>query len=164
MSDSSIKTELLAELDQEWAHVERICAGLSEKEMLTPDVEGEWSIKDILCHLSAWEKYLLDRLGYVLSGQTPHYPSMQTWEDVHQFNARIYAENRDRPLNSAKIEFRSLYHGVMTVVAALSEEQLNQSYSYDFTADKLTLARLIRGNTCNHFREHCNALEKEVKP
>ncbi len=161
MSDNPIKKELLAELDKEWADIERICAGLNETDMVTPAVAGEWSVKDTLCHLSAWEKFLLDRLGYVLSGQRPFYPVLSTWEDVHRFNAQVHAENKDRPLNSIIIEFRSLYRGVMTVIESLEDAQLSQPYNYDFQEDQLTLLRLIRGNTCEHFHEHCLAIDKD---
>lgn len=164
MSEKTIKSQLLAELDQEWAHIERICAHLSEADMLSRGAEGEWSVKDTLCHLSAWEKYLLDRLGYVMTGQAPLYPVMTSWDDVHRFNAQVYADNKDRPLTSAMIEFRNLYHGVMTVLEAMSDDQLSQPYTYDFPDDALTLLRLIRANTCEHFREHCTAIEKEKLP
>lgn len=159
MSESSTRSQLLAELVKEWANIERICAGLSDADMVTPGVEGDWSVKDILCHLSAWEKYLLDRLGYVLTRQRPIYPSMTSWDDVHRFNAQVYAENKDRPLNSAIIEFRNLYHGVMTVLEAMDDDQLNQPYSYDFPDDNITLLQLIRANTYEHYREHCHAIE-----
>jgi hypothetical protein len=161
MSDMTEKSELLAELDREWANIERVCAGLSEEEMVAPGVEGEWSVKDILCHLSAWEKYLLDRLGVVLTGQPPLYPAMSSWDDVHRFNAQVHAENKDRPLTSAIIEFRSLYQGVMTVLQAISDDQLSAPYSYDFPDDNITLVQLIRANTCEHYREHCISIQKE---
>ena len=161
MAESPIRNQLLAELDSEWAHIERMCAGLSEAEMLTPGIEGEWSVKDILCHLSAWEKYLLDRLGYVLTRQRPLYSVMSTWDDVHRFNAQVYLENKDRPLNSTIIEFRSLYRGVMTVLESLDDAQLNQPYSYDFPDDGLSLLQLIRANTFEHYREHCSAIGKD---
>jgi hypothetical protein len=161
MNETPLKSELLAELDREWGHFERICAALSEADMLAPGVEGEWSVKDILCHLSAWEKYLLDRLGYVLSGQHPLYPTMTSWDDVHRFNAQVYADNKDRPLTSVIIEFRSLYRGVMTVLESLDDEILTKPYSYDFPDDDLSLLQLIRANTYEHYREHCVALEKD---
>ena len=157
----STRSELLAELDQEWANIERICAGLSQAEMIAFGVEGDWSVKDLLCHISAWEKYLLDRLGMVMTGQPPLYPAMTSWDDVHRFNAQVYMENKDRPLTSVIIEFRSLYRGVMTVLEALSDDQLSQPYSYDFPDDALTLLQLVRANTYEHYREHCIALEKK---
>ena len=161
ISNPSQRSQLLAELDREWANVERICAGMSEADMLAPRLQGEWSVKDILVHLSAWEKYLLDRLGYVMTGHHPQYPAMSSWDDVHRFNAQVYEENKDRPLTSVVIEFRSLYRGVMTVLEALSDDQLSQPYSYDFPDDALTLLQLVRANTYEHYREHCIALEKK---
>jgi hypothetical protein len=158
------RQELLAELDQEWARIERICFTLGEEAMCKPGAQDDWSVKDLLCHLSAWEKYLLDRLSYVLTGQTPRYPVMQTWEDVHRFNAQVFEQNKDRPLTSVVIEFRSLYRGVMKVLEALDDELLNQPYSYDFSADKLTLLQLIRANTYEHYREHCIDIDKGELP
>ncbi len=160
MTEVSTKNQLLAEIEAEWAHIERICSKLSEAEMVAPAADGGWSVKDTLCHISAWEKYLLERLGYALTGQKPVTPAMSNWDDVHRFNAMVYAENKDRPLNSVIIEFRSLYRGVMTVLESMDEEQLRMPYSYDFPEDSLTLARLIRANTCVHYREHCDAFEK----
>jgi hypothetical protein len=154
----STRAELMAELDREWASIERMCFSLSEADMLAQRAAGEWSVKDTLVHLSAWEKYLLDRLGYVMTGMKPLYPVMTTWDDVHQFNAQVYEDNKDRPLTSVVIEFRNLYRGVMTVLDAVSDEQLNASYSYDFPDDSLNLLQIIRANTCDHFREHCTAM------
>lgn len=159
---SSARSELLTEFEQEWEKVEHICASMSQLEMVTPGVEGEWSIKDILCHLSAWEKYLLDRLGMVMTGQPPQYPVMNSWDDVHRFNAQVYTDNKDRLLSSVIIEFRNLYRGVMTVIEALRDDQFTQPYSYDFPDDDLSLLQLIRANTYEHFREHRIAIEKEM--
>jgi hypothetical protein len=161
MEEKTTKSELLAKLDQEWAHIERICAGLNEEKMVTPGAEEEWSVKDILVHLSAWEKYLLDRLGYVMTGQHPQYPVMTSWDDVHHFNAQVYRENADRPLTSVVIEFRTLYRGVMTALEALDEELLDKPYNYDFPEDGLTLLQLIKANTFEHYKEHCIAIERD---
>jgi hypothetical protein len=157
---NSTRVELMAELDREWARIERICFSMTKADMLTQRTAGEWSVKDVLVHLSAWEKYLLDRLSFVMTGMKPQYPVMTTWDDVHHFNAQVYDQNKDRPLTSVVIEFRSLYRGVMTILEALSDEQLIEAYSYDFPDDSLNLLQLIRANTCDHFREHCTAMGK----
>jgi hypothetical protein len=158
MPENMSKGELIAELDREWAQIERRCFGMSSDEMIVCVSEGDWSAKDILAHLSAWEKYLLDRLGYLMTGQRPLYPVMTTMEDVDDFNARVYQENKDRPLTSIVIEFRNLYSGVMTVLEALDQELLYHPYDYDWPEDGINLLQLIRANTCDHFHEHCGAI------
>jgi hypothetical protein len=155
VNEPNVKNELLAEMDKQWANVERLCASMTEAEKIASRDNGEWSVKDIIAHLSAWEKYLLDRLGFVMTGLPPHYPVMTSWDDVHRFNAQVYSENKDRPLSSVMIEFRNLYHAVVTVIEALSAEQLNQPYDYDFPDDHITLHQLIRANTFEHYQEHC---------
>jgi hypothetical protein len=156
----STRGALMAEFDREWANIERICFSLTEVEMVSPKAEGEWSVKDTLVHLSAWEKYLLDRLSYVMTGLKPQFPVMINWDDVNRFNAQVYAVNKDRPLTSVMIEFRNLYRGVMTLLDALSDEQFNQPFNYDFPDDSLNLLQLIRANTCDHYKEHTTSLGK----
>jgi len=160
VNEPNVKSELLAEMDTQWANVERLCASLTEAEKIASPAQGEWSVKDIIAHLSAWEKYLLDRLGYVMTGQPPHYPVMVSSDDVHRFNAQVYSENKDRPLSSVMIEFRNLYHAVVTVIEALSTEQLNQPYDFDFPDDHITLIHLIKANTYEHYLEHCPSESK----
>ena len=121
--------------------IERICFSLSEAEMLTPGVQGEWSVKDILVHLSAWEKYLLDRLSYVMTGQPPLYPAMTSWDDVHRFNAQVYAENKDSP---AHLRGDRVPQPVPGSDDRASRRWMTNSsampYSYDFPDDHLTPA------------------------
>ena len=155
MNKLPVKDDLLAQLDIEWAKIERTCASMNEIQMVAPGAQRDWSVKDMLAHISAWEKYLLDRLGYVMTGQLPRYPVMNSWDDVHRFNAQVYTENKERPLTSVVIEFRSLYQGVVTVIQALNDDQLNHPYNYDFPDEHITLLDLVRANTIEHYREHC---------
>ncbi len=50
------KAQVLEKLDQTWAEFQGSFAGLSESQMAQPGVTGEWSVKDILAHVTAWEE------------------------------------------------------------------------------------------------------------
>lgn len=163
MNDSDTKKHLLVEFDDAWSQIEHRCAGLNETQMVAPGAMGEWSVKDILAHLSAWEKYLLDRLGFVMTRQPPQYPVMVSIQDVDCFNAQVFVDNKERSLNSVMLEFRSLYHGVKTVLEAMDDELLHKPYDYDWPDDGLNLLQLIRANTTDHFKEHFAAIDKVVK-
>ena len=50
------KGELLDRLAEERANLLRAIEGLEEGEMNLPGAEGEWSVKDLLGHIAAWER------------------------------------------------------------------------------------------------------------
>jgi hypothetical protein len=154
------KTKILAGIHTEWELLERLVNPLSEEQMLTPGVEGQWSVGDILAHISAWEKFLLDRISAALTGSPLQYPPILNWDDVHAFNAHIFTENQGRPLSSVILEFRSLYHGVLTVLEALDDEALSRPLPWDWSQENLTVWQIVIANTSDHYQEHRQSIEK----
>jgi hypothetical protein len=53
------KAELLAEIRLQRRRLETNLASLTADERCRPGVCGEWSIKDILAHLQAWEQMFM---------------------------------------------------------------------------------------------------------
>jgi hypothetical protein len=163
MTEIPTKAELLAEIRREWLLFETLLNGLSEAQMTAPNVEGPWSVKDMLAHLCAWEKVLLDRLGAALSRGAAQYAPILSEDDVHRFNAQVYAESQGRSLPAVLLEFRSLYTGVLTTVEALGESFLTQPMPLDYPLDNLIAWQIIRANTSDHYQEHRLALETWLK-
>ena len=54
------KALALEKLQTERRRLEQNLAQLSENDMLQPGVVGEWSVKDIVAHLTDWEQRFLD--------------------------------------------------------------------------------------------------------
>ena len=54
MTEQLDKAELLANMQAGYNSFEALLAGLNENQMTTPGVNGAWSVKDNLAHLSAW--------------------------------------------------------------------------------------------------------------
>ncbi len=163
MAEIPTKAELIAEIRREWILLETLLNGLTEAQMTEPDVQGPWSVKDMLAHLSYWEKVLLDRLGSALSRQSGQYPPVLSEDDVHRFNAQVYAESQGRSLPAVRLEFRSLYTGVLTTVEALDETFLTHPMPLDYPLDNLIAWEIIRANTSDHYQEHRLALEAWLK-
>jgi hypothetical protein len=163
MTDIPTKSELIAEMRREWGLLETLLNGLSEAQMIEPDAQGPWSIKDMLAHLSAWEKMLLDRLGAALSRQPAQFPPILSDDDVHRCNAQFFAESQERSLTAVLLEFRSLYTEVLTVVEALDEDFLIHPMPLDYPLDNLIAWQIIRSNTGEHYQEHRLALEAWLK-
>jgi hypothetical protein len=49
------KQRLLKALDTAWAALKESYAGLSDSRLTMPGVTGDWSVKDILAHVTTWE-------------------------------------------------------------------------------------------------------------
>jgi len=56
------KQQLLDRLENAWADLQASFAGLSEAQMTQPGVTGDWSVKDILAHVTTWEEEALRML------------------------------------------------------------------------------------------------------
>lgn len=94
MSDETekmTKSELLKLIRDERGLLEMTLARLTHAQMLLPGVDGEWSVKDALAHISAWERRMIGWTGSHLRGERPSVPLV--W-DVDQINAEIYGQIR----------------------------------------------------------------------
>src|SRR5579885_8682 len=99
MSASMSKAQLLNDLKEENARWEALLAEIGEAHMTQPGVAGEWSIKDIVAHLTGWRRRTVARFQAALRHEPAPPPSwppqLQTDDEI---NAWMYAANRDRSL------------------------------------------------------------------
>lgn len=160
MSEIPSKSEILAAIKLEWAALEQVLNRLNEAQLLTSGVTGPWSVKDILAHIVAWEKVMLDRMEGVLSGQPLKYPPIRNNEDVDNFNHNAYLENREHPLSAVQLEFLTVYQGFLTVYEALEEAALTRPVPWDWASDDLRLWHIVIANTSDHYQEHRLEIEK----
>jgi hypothetical protein len=158
MAITASKAELLDKMQQGYGEFEDLLASLSEEQMLTPNVNGGWSIKDNIAHLTVWQNYLLNRLQGVIDGSTsePKFLSLTGTEDEE--NEQIYQQNKDRSLADVLADFRSSYQSVLATIQAMSEESLNGTFPWS-TSDRQVWP-LIVGNTYEHYAEHSAIIQR----
>ena len=53
--------------------LENIISKLTRKQMTEEMVQGNWTVKDIIAHISAWNWELITQTDLVLSGRRPWY-------------------------------------------------------------------------------------------
>lgn len=68
MSKPTTKAQPQAEIEQERQALEELLTTLSPEQMNQPAVVGEWSVKDVLAHLSEWETMWLRWFADGLAG------------------------------------------------------------------------------------------------
>ena len=62
------KLELLQRLDKAWVAFRTSYLGLSEPQLSAPGVVGNWSVRDIIAHVTTWEEEALKHLPLIYEG------------------------------------------------------------------------------------------------
>lgn len=158
--------DVLASIESEWDHLQKVLSGLSGDQLLTPGQEG-WSTKDELAHLAAWARGLA-----ALVRRQRRYPPMGLPEDaapnivgIERMNQVIYERNRDLPLKEVLAELEAAHLDALAAVAELSDEDLLRPYDdfqpQDRRPDGHTpILWRIAGNTYGHYAEHRETIER----
>jgi uncharacterized protein (TIGR03083 family) len=152
------KSKLLIAIRAERKALEEVLAALTHDQMLQPSASGEWTVKDALAHISAWERRMLSWIGSHLRGEAPDVPL--PW-DVERMNAETYAQVKDRPLAEVLEEFHRSYREALTLAESLSEEQLQTAYTDTWPMGPLWLG--VAANTDWHYKEHRKDIEAWLK-
>ena len=87
------REQLLKKIDTSWAALQASYAGLSEAQLAQPGVTGDWSVIDILAHVSAWENEALTHLPHILEGKRPPKYS-DLYGGIDAFNALKVRQSR----------------------------------------------------------------------
>lgn len=79
--------KLLQRLDARWKAFTESYAGLMDAQLTEPGVSGDWSVKDILAHITTWEAEALKHLPLIIAGGRP--PRYVTYGGIDAFNAGV---------------------------------------------------------------------------
>jgi hypothetical protein len=143
------KEELREQIRTERGLLEGTLAQLTHEQMLLPGVDGNWSVKDALAHISTWERWMLTWTNSLLQGIRPETP--EPW-DIEQMNAETYNRVKEFPLAEVLEEFRQSYWDSLSLFEGLSEEQLETIYTDTWPMGPLWTG--IAANMNWHYKEH----------
>ncbi len=153
------KTELLDNIRREHERLARLVGQLGEDQLTAPGVVGDWSFKDILAHITAWDNLLPGWLEAARIGATPKLPSEgYTWADEDKLNESIYHQHKDDTWNSVLADFQDSYARVVREVEALSEQDLSDANHFPWLHGK-PLASLVATDSSEHYAEFATAIE-----
>ena len=122
----------------------------------TPGVVGEWSIKDILAHLSRWEAEIVKLLWQTRQGQPPttmHF----TQADVDETNKIWYSETRSRSLERIMDDFHAVRNQTIFRVEAFTDKDLTDPKRFSWLASR-PLWEWIASDSFEHEEEHMSQI------
>lgn len=134
MSEYPGKAAVIDSFRAEQVALQQVLAPLSEQQMTTAGVAGEWSIKDVLVHISAWKRVFLARLQAGANHSEPLYswtPGGPTFteldesdENIDNVNDEFYRRNKDRSLQDVLAESRAVPEQIVNAIQQLSYDDL----------------------------------------
>jgi uncharacterized protein DUF1706 len=80
-------------------------------------VMGEWSVKDILAHVTTWEEEALSYVPLILSGGRP--PRYTKYGGIDAFNAKMAEQNRAMELSDALRQLDETHHRLIDIPIAV---------------------------------------------
>ena len=119
MTEKMIKAKLLAELRasrQEW---DALIAEVGEARLTQPGAAGDWSVRDISAHLTAYNRWFVNASEAYFRGEMP---PMDGTEGLpyEEFNRLHHARTRDKPLAEVLDESRRVCQRLLEMVEAHS--------------------------------------------
>ena len=114
---------LIDKVDTAWNEFHASDAGISDEELLIPGVTGEWSIRDLIAHVTWWDTEALKHLPIVLEGGTPPRYSV-TYGGIDAFNAMKTEEKRGLSLDEVRREAEETHRRLLEYLRGVPPERL----------------------------------------
>lgn len=163
MEEQMTKEKLLKEIRLERQRLEKTLERISAKQMITPGVVGDWTVKDLLAHITVWEQRMILWLEQTTREEVPEMlPPGMTWDDLDQWNEETYQKHRQRALDEVLADFKLSYPQALSAVQKIPEEELIDPEHYPWREGR-PLWVMVAANTFWHYKEHEETISAWLK-
>ena len=142
--------KLLKRLDTAWAAFKESYAGLPDARLVEPGVMGDWSVKDILAHVTTWEEEALKHLPLIIQGGRPPRYSMK-YGGIDAFNAQMTEQKRGLSLADVRRQLDETHRRLVDFIRSVPEDQLTGETRF---------RRRLRLDTYGHYPKHAEAIRE----
>ncbi len=142
------RRQLLKRMEKAWREFMRSYDGLSDSRMLEPGVQGRWSVRDILAHVTTWEEEALTHLPLILEGGRP--PRYSTkYGGIDAFNALMTERKRDLSPSEVRRQLEEVHDRLIAYIHGAPEELF---------ARETRFRRRLKLDAYGHYPKHAKAI------
>lgn len=117
-----------------------------------PGVSGNWSVKDVIAHLTSYELLLIDILNTAQGEQVS--PYVLRWRaDLHEFNADMVESRRYHTAQQVLTEYQDAQMRASALLAAMPVELLEKQDALTERSVADIVVQLGR-----HIQQHCEQI------
>jgi hypothetical protein len=143
------KQQLLKRLETAWTALKQSYTGLPDAQLLEHGVMGDWSVKDILAHVTIWEEEALKYLPLIINREKP--PRYVQYGGIDAFNAQMIEQKRGLALSDVLRQLDETHRRLIDYLQSVPEEH--------FTRETRFRHRL-RLDTYSHYPLHARAIRE----
>ena len=157
------KRSFLEQLEAERSRWKELLARAGEDRMSLPGVEGKWTLKDIVAHVTAYERGLVEWLEAAAAGELAEFPLLDH-PDLDYRNVQIYLASRDLSVQEVLDASERVFDRLLELVGELPEQELTdaaRSEWYDRPRWKQAreLEECIADDSFRHYGQHRAGIE-----
>lgn len=145
------RDELLARVRASHEKLTAAIDGLTDEAAGRVGVNAQWSVKDALAHITAWELEGAETIRQLQAGTYERKSFNQ--ETVDRFNAEAVESRRGLTIEQARSEFEEAHAAFVRVLETLPEEVEERSPFY----------KVAEGVAINHHAQHAAQIEEWKK-
>jgi hypothetical protein len=123
---------------------------LSNTQLTEPGVVGDWSLKDIIAHVTWWEEEALRHLPPIIAGgRPPRYSAV--YGGIDAFNAMMAERRRDLSLSDVLAQQDDTHRRLIAFIQSVPEDQFRRETRF---------RRRLRLDTYGHYPIHTRAIRE----
>ena len=158
----NMKDHILSALREQFSSWEERLGRLNEAQITAPNFDFDWSIKDVIAHLWAWQQISIARMGGGLQDQEPDFPKWivsigEDWEDnADRVNAFTFETNHKKPWSEIHQNWRNGFLRFLELGESIPEKDLLDGDRYSWLKG-YSLAFILVASY-DHHQEHLEKL------
>jgi hypothetical protein len=155
MKDPTSKSELLHAIRTARNEWDALIAQIPHYQLSESTGSGSWSIKDIIAHVTEYDRWLA--LGLAMRLKKPP----QIWLDdisLDEFNAVLYQQIADRNPNDILLDSNQVFRDLIIEIEAHSEAYLFGTHRVEGVSYAVIPFQLLKSESYGHYYDHIPAI------
>jgi Mycothiol maleylpyruvate isomerase N-terminal domain len=142
------REQLFARIDKHFEAFKDSVNGMPDRRWQSRGVMGDWTLKDVVCHVTTWDEEALKALPLIMQGRQP-LRYADAYGGLDAFNELRRREKAVLGVAAAQVEMKSAHRDLLAFL-----EGVDGSW---FVTETPFLRRL-RLDTYSHYQEHTKAV------
>lgn len=155
MKDPTCKSELIQAIHAARNEWDALIAQIPNHRLSEPVTSESWSIKDIIAHVTEYDRWLA--LGLAMRLQKPP----QIWLDdlsLDEFNALLYKQFADRDPDDILLDSKRVFQDLSYEVEAHAEAYLFGTHRVEGVTEDVIPFQILKSESYGHYYDHIPAI------